>query len=132
MFGKVLVVKVFHRGDLLSFLEAHMNMVEVIDIANKLLYFIMTKSPNKTDFTGREGGYFCLAQQDGTIHYVHRVGKVKLEKMERYPRLAAEKALRLGNTPLHRRSYQSRDPQHDKWGGAVRGKRYIWSFSGFT
>ena len=81
---------------------------------------------------GRSGGYFCLINREtGRILMVALVGSVPLEKAKRYLTFAIEKAVRLFSYSEHKTSWESRDPIQNKWGGAVAGKHYILSFSGF-
>ncbi|MBI4133442.1 hypothetical protein HY478_02405 [Candidatus Uhrbacteria bacterium] len=82
----------------------------------------------------RRGGYFCwTADQPGAPVLVHAlVGVVSsAEKSERYLRLSCEKAVRLARLPRHHSSWESRDEQHERYGGAIRAKGAILSFSGF-
>lgn len=55
------------------------------------------------------------------------------EKIEKYFSFSQEKAQRLitnANVAGQLSSWQSRDPQKNKWGGAIRAGDYILSFSG--
>ncbi len=80
----------------------------------------------------RTGGYFCLAEQNGRILTLTLLGTIPdLEKAKKYRHFAEEKALRLAEHSRHVSSWQSRDPKHDKWGGAIRTSNLIFSFSGF-
>lgn len=91
----------------------------------------MLADPAKT------GGYFCLLDlRTGAILTTTIIGSVPPEKTLRYKWLAEEKALRLYRFHTlidcrHVASYQSRNEPDDKWGGAVLGDRFIYSFSGF-
>ena len=58
------------------------------------------------------------------------IGGVLEEKAEKYCAFAMEKVARLARHPDHRTSYESRDPEENKWGGAVRIGDYIFSMSG--
>ena len=72
---------------------------------------------------GREGGYFSLAVAPGFHLFSYLVGEVvDIEKAERYARLSREKADRLIRN-FHRghiSSWQSRDLEHESYGGAVK------------
>ena len=52
------------------------------------------------------------------------------ERGQKYLELAQEKARRLAEHPDHWSSWQSRNPDEGKWGGAVNAGAYIFSFSG--
>jgi hypothetical protein len=83
-------------------------------------------------WTGREGGYFCLADgRTGFPYAIVLIGSVPEEKSAKYLALCQEKALRLVSNPQHVSSWESRDPENGKWGGAVRVDNLIYSFSGF-
>ncbi|MEK7465355.1 MAG: hypothetical protein AAB631_01100 [Patescibacteria group bacterium] len=61
------------------------------------------------------------------------VGKVRDFKLEKYYELVDEKAKRLFyRGPFHNSSYESREPEAGKYGGAVRGEHYILSISGMA
>lgn len=81
----------------------------------------------------RLGGYFCLlsraAAPDPFVFYHEPVGAVGPEKAEKYFNLSLEKAIRVG-TRGHQSSWQSRDPDSGKWGGAIIAGSWILSFSG--
>jgi hypothetical protein len=79
----------------------------------------------------REGGCFCLADAVGGFPYaVVFIGSMLVEKSQKYLALSQEKALRLALNPNHRSSWESRDPDKQKWAGAVRVGDLIFSFSG--
>ncbi len=82
----------------------------------------------------KRGGIFYMHDQcvDGLHAFVLLpVGRMSADKQMRYMNLAPEKANRLLCCGDHVSSWQSRNPEIDQWGGAVRGNRYIRSFSGF-
>lgn len=83
----------------------------------------------------RSGGYFCLADGAGVPIIIVKVGEPSIEKREKYRQFCIEKAARLAQFEGHQSSWQSRDPDYDMWGGAVRIKKnddeFIFSFSGF-
>lgn len=54
------------------------------------------------------------------------------ERQDRYSDLSQEKATRLLDNPDHSLSWQSRDEDNDKWGGAMDDGEYNWSVSGLT
>src|SRR3989344_1465644 len=83
---------------------------------------------------GRKGGYLCIADLTGTPLFVVALGEMPEEKRKQYLRNALEKAERLSYTVRHGGHYlsrQSRDESRERWGGAVAGKDFIYSFSGF-
>jgi hypothetical protein len=84
---------------------------------------------------GKEGCYFCAGNRlIGTPRFGPvLIGLVPIEKAPRYQRLSAEKEHRLALHPRHLSSYESRDTDVDKWGGAVSlGVREpIFSISGY-
>lgn len=86
----------------------------------------------------RSGGYFCLVRESmnaktstgGLPIILVPCGVFPLEKAEKYLNLCQEKAKRLailGGLS----SWESRNPEENKWGGAVRFRDLIFSFSGF-
>ncbi len=85
------------------------------------------------DQRGRSGG--ALTARHGGVRLGQILcGRIKCEKIERYFRLSEEKATRLETTRLrgHRSSFESRDPQSDRLGGAIVVGDWILSFSGLT
>lgn len=86
----------------------------------------------------RTGGWFSFARAnaDGVVTPVigFAVGMVSAERFDKYRRLANEKAYRLGTLPEHISSWQSRNADAGKFGGAIRcyEDRLIFSFSGFS
>jgi hypothetical protein len=86
---------------------------------------------HREEWGGRKGGYFCVADGlTGTPLLVAIVGEVPLEKAEKYMEFAQEKARRLAFQIGHVSSWESRDPDHNQWGGAIRIEDLIFSFSG--
>ncbi|HEX8591259.1 MAG TPA: hypothetical protein VF696_00710 [Candidatus Paceibacterota bacterium] len=79
---------------------------------------------------GKFGGYLCLACPEGYPFAVVSIGRPDPGKLDRYLTFSQEKARRLAAHPEHRLSFESRDPEKDQWGGAVRGDMFIVSFSG--
>ena len=80
---------------------------------------------------GRTGGYFCMANHVGTPLLIFWFGEMPREKARKYFHLCQEKAARLALHYEHCLSFESRDPGLDRWGGAVRTRNGILSFSGF-
>lgn len=83
-------------------------------------------------WSGRTGAYFCLADgKDGVpIFLPAEIGTVPLEKREKYLSFSKEKPRRLASHPDHLTSSQSRNPDANQWGGAVRCGEVILSISG--
>ncbi len=88
----------------------------------------------------RTGGYFAMNDSEpqevgeSAEYYdsgAFRVGTVPEDKRTKYRFLTQEKALRLQFNEDHRSSWQSRNEDESKWGGAVRiSNGDIYSFSG--
>jgi len=79
----------------------------------------------------RLGGFFCIANgKTGLPYLVKVVGNPPEDKREAYFFFAREKARRLAEHPEHMSSWESRNPELDQWGGAVRRGDFIFSFSG--
>ncbi len=90
----------------------------------------------------RSGGYFCLSgKKMSPLVLIRCCGEVPEEKCGKYAERAREKLTRLADHTSHFTSYQSSpdmiivDSQNNerpwgKWGGAVRARNYIASFSG--
>ncbi|MFH0890998.1 MAG: hypothetical protein V1856_03125 [Candidatus Liptonbacteria bacterium] len=84
-------------------------------------------------WAGRKGAAFCLAHARTGIPFLGPilVGRVNSPaKADKYLALCREKALRLAENPGHYSNWQSRDPDADMWGGAVRVGDIILSMSG--
>ncbi|MDP3784801.1 MAG: hypothetical protein Q8R12_01870 [bacterium] len=83
---------------------------------------------------GRTGGYFCLADKtDGLPLLIVQVGEIPEVKAGKYLSFCQEKARRLAKNLSHASSWESRDPNQEKWGGAIRAEKMnglILSFSG--
>ncbi|MBI3115544.1 MAG: hypothetical protein HYZ09_03595 [Candidatus Kerfeldbacteria bacterium] len=78
----------------------------------------------------RTGGWLGIGAREGNILHRAQIGEVPKDKADRYHRLAGEKIERLGRHPEHQTSRESRNPDADEWGGAVRAADLIFSFSG--
>jgi hypothetical protein len=101
----------------------------IIQQANRFVELVQRVS----DFPkGKDSGY-CVVKSSvrGRLILAFQVGECSDEKVEKYLRLANEKAdrLRLFVDIGHRSSWQTRDGK-DKWGGAVLAGNLIFSFSG--
>jgi len=80
----------------------------------------------------KKSGYLTIRQKaDGKILLVAEIGNCPFSKAEKYLRLSLEKGERLFRHPKHLSSWQSRDPEKEKYGGAIVTNEFILSFSGF-
>jgi hypothetical protein len=102
------------------------NAEAIVGTANRILDRILAHF----DTGERKGGYLCVADQNGRPLLILAFGQVNEEKLPKYLEFCQEKALRLASHPEHISSWQSRNEAESRYGGAVRGKRYIFSFSG--
>ncbi|MDI6820564.1 MAG: hypothetical protein QMD65_00070 [Patescibacteria group bacterium] len=92
----------------------------------------VVKESSKFAGEKRKGGYFCLFDIDlGRPILVSMVGEVLAEKAGKYHELSIEKSQRLFEHQEHKSSFESKNEAEQKYGGAIRGRRYIFSFSGF-
>jgi hypothetical protein len=57
-------------------------------------------------------------------------GEIPADKLDKYFSISQEKAGRLYDHPENRSSWQTRDPDNNLWGGAIRVQNHIFSFSG--
>jgi hypothetical protein len=82
----------------------------------------------------RKGGYFCILEENfSTPLIIARVGVIEAEgEASKYFGFVQEKARRLWVAHSHRSSWQSRNVEENKFGGAVRVGGLIISFSGLT
>ncbi len=78
---------------------------------------------------GKKGGYLALGGYCD-IPRTAKIGIVPPEKDEKYRRLAPEKVYRVHLTHDDS-SWLTRDEKQDRWGGAIRGRKFIYGFSGF-
>jgi len=113
------------------------NFKDVADLV-KIAEFAVTEAIRS--FVRREGwtgagGYFCVAEPEhGFPILVTPVGIIPVEKGEKYLSFCQEKAKRLASHQDHMSSWESRNPDADQWGGAVRVsavETLIFSISGF-
>ena len=82
----------------------------------------------------KAGGYLCVAEPTQGLPFdVRMFGEIEdLDSATRRFTFCQEKVRRLVGNPEHRLSWQSRDPDNKKYGGAVHCGEYIFSFSGFS
>ena len=85
-------------------------------------------------FFNRYGGYYSiLDKESGKIIYSFLVGRVPINKMSKYMRYSQEKAVRLYKNlrNMHITSLESRNEEKKQYEGAINGRRFIHSFSGY-
>ncbi|MBP6858911.1 MAG: hypothetical protein KBC33_03745 [Candidatus Pacebacteria bacterium] len=105
----------------------HSDLTEIIEKAA----VIVAKACSINHHEGKKGGYLCVTNPTGQVHAVLMIGTVPdPEKSRKYFDYCQEKAARLAEHRNHVSSWQSRDPNRDRWGGAIRCKEHILSFSG--
>jgi hypothetical protein len=108
-------------GDFVTSPEFSAQVANIVDI----IPFICPQ------YTGNLGGYICVLDQDGNVLVHAPLGKFPEEKGLKYKRLSREKADRLRSFPDHISSSQSREPNSEKYAGAVRLENgMIIGFSG--
>lgn len=84
----------------------------------------------------KDCGYFTVfdTTAEGEVVLICRIGVCPSGKAKKYFVFSQEKAQRLFSSPSHKTSFQSRDPENDKWGGAIRSTLpstpLVTSFSG--
>lgn len=83
------------------------------------------------NWAGGMGGYLCIADgKNGLPILVMLIGEVPLGKAPKYLEFCQEKAGRLAGHPNHESSWESRNEEKNRWGGAIRFRDLILSFSG--
>ncbi len=77
------------------------------------------------------GGYLSLrSHASGELTFVYGIGLVLPEKAVKYLQFSQEKSARLFLHHEHKSSWQSRFPENDRYGGAIRTVDGLLSFSG--
>ena len=98
----------------------------IVSVVNLLLSLALKICKDKD-----KGGYFTVMDKTrGVILGSARIGNPPIKKSIDYFNLSIEKATRLFLHKGHSTSRQSRDKKKEQYGGAVRGKSLILSFSG--
>lgn len=101
--------------------KIHSSINEIISWANELL----------PEESRRTGGYLTIRDaKTNQILLILACGLIPQEKISKYLHLSQEKGQRLFSFPTHSFSWESRNPANNEFGGAIRGVRYIYSFSG--
>ena len=81
----------------------------------------------------KKSGYLTIRRKsDGRVIVLFEIGDCPQFKAKKYFELSMEKGGRLFHHPGHVSSWQSRDPEKGRWGGAIATNELIVSFSGFT
>ncbi len=76
-------------------------------------------------------GYLTIrSASDGRILLVRQIGDCPADKFASRSRNSMEKGERLMANPEDVGSHQSREPKDEKWGGAIRTRQFLISFSG--
>lgn len=102
--------------------------VQVLETVEPILDYIVHHEE------GEFGGVICVADsKTGVPQLTCAFGSITTEECEEYTRFALEKAKRLATHPGHFTSTESRDMSTTpkRYGGAIRGRAFIFSFSGF-
>ena len=76
------------------------------------------------------GGYFVLLDDKGHLQLVSCIGLNPFEKVRKRVELAWEKCGRLLDNPEDLTSFDTRNPDAERFGGAVRGRTLVFGFSG--
>jgi len=102
-----------------------------LNMAYQVVAEAITVFSSDPKWSGKEGGCFCLADEETGFPYATMlVGNVPKEKLSKYFSLCQEKAARLASHPEDIGSWESRNPEKEQWGGAIRFGKLIYSFSG--
>jgi len=79
----------------------------------------------------KRSGYLTIRRKsDGRILWVAEIGDCPQIKAKKYFEFSVEKGERLFHHPKHISSWQSRDSEKGRWGGAIVANELIISFSG--
>ncbi len=109
-------------------------LLEYLNTTEKVfnaIIFNQEKLNFNLDLSQRRGGYLTIAHPDDGILLVSRICLPDLIKQERYLFFSQKKAKELsdkGNS--YTTSYQTRNLEEEKYGGAIYINHYILSFSG--
>jgi len=107
------------------------NAAGIISAANTAVNMIIKTFGQDEGWERRGGGYFCLA--DGVTGFpllIFPIGIMPEEKVVKYLAFCQEKAKRLAKHSDHMSSWESRNPDENQWGGAIKIEDLIYSFSG--
>jgi len=116
---------------------AYFERSTVIEETERIIETLVANFPDFATSGGflKKGGYLSVFSiPNAMLGFISCVGSiVPPEKWQDYARNSQEKGIRLLTTHQelgHLTSYESRDPDNNKWGGAVYADKYIFSFSG--
>lgn len=109
---------------------------KIVDYAERIIDAAISLSGNESN-PDKCGGYLAvwtvyLNNVPGSLELLARLGYTPEEKLAKRMEGAMEKCQRLdsGDGQGHLTSYESRNPEIGRWGGAVRGPQHIYAFSG--
>ncbi len=112
-----------------------MENIVLSDLPNALVYAeriisVAVDLLRRNGQSDKEGGYFAVFEIGrANLVLLASIGYNLQSKIEGRQQVSQEKCTRiLANG--HPTSYESREPVAGRWGGAVRGEGYIFSFSG--
>jgi hypothetical protein len=93
---------------------------------------LISKKASELFCPERKGGYFCAQESNFNIPFlISQIGEPDEIKKKKYFLFSQEKAFRIYIICGTETSWQSRNEKEEKWGGAIRVGKYIFSFSGF-
>ena len=105
----------------------HYKLENVIAVAAEVVF----TASRMCGENGKKGGCLCVTDYEGNLHLVTIIGEVSDKgKLRKYWGMCQEKANRLVSRASHESSWQSRDESSQQYGGAIRAREFILSFSG--
>jgi len=106
-----------------------MNADEAVQMVERMLGVLA----KKTNLQGDIGGVFCAVKQDTREYTIPPTPIGIVLEQDKCNESCTEQANRLCEMHAsddHWLSWQSRDVDAGKWGGAIHDGEYVWSFSG--
>lgn len=107
----------------------------IVDKTRDLLeHLLPIINEGKVESAKRYGGFLIAGKFDKgetVTHLMLKFGDVPESELPNYQKWAMGKVQSLQENPDHVSSRQSRNPDLDRWGGAIRAGEYFLSFSGF-
>ncbi len=83
-------------------------------------------------YSKKEGGYLTILNaKTGAVIAIITIGKIPAKKQEKYFQISLEKARRVFFSKKSS-SFLTRNPEDEKYAGAIKSKEYIYSFSGHS
>lgn len=109
--------------------DARLHMASVLDKAEDTFREAM----RLMDEPMRTGAALTIinVDEEKSLSFTAFVGMPPKDKAQKYFAFSIEKARRLRASPDDESSFQSRNPDKNKWGGAIRSEPIIISVSGF-